>query len=291
MYDQLPQYLFPVTFNVLPGEIFQSVLDKLEDNQVELPFVVKPEKGCAGLLFRKIDTLDQLKEYHEKVNIEFIVQDLIRFPMEVSVFYYRMPANKSGTISGFLHKVPMFVMGDGCSTVLQLIQTNPKASQRLEELTKPHAANFDKVIPAGEKYQLSYAANHNRGAQFINLAHEIDGKLLGVFDELSFKVSGWFYGRYDIMCASVEDLKNDRNYEILEYNGCGAEPNHIYDSGYTLSEAYAEILKHWKAMYQISKYNNKHGSPYWKFRRGLNVMIESRRHFKDLRRLETELSF
>ena len=43
------------------------------------------------------------------------------------------------------------------------------------------------------------------------------------------------------------------NYVILEFNGSGAEPNHVYNAGYSLFEAYEEILKHWKALYKISK--------------------------------------
>ncbi len=59
-------------------------------------------------------------------------------------------------------------------------------------------------MPAGEKYMLSYAANHNRGAQFINLQNEIDQRLITVFDNISNNINDFFYGRYDIMCNSIE---------------------------------------------------------------------------------------
>ena len=35
---------------------------------------------------------------------------------------------------------------------------------------------------------------------------------------------------------SIEDLKNGKNFSILEFNGCGAEPNHIYDASMTLEK-------------------------------------------------------
>ena len=44
-----------------------------------------------GILFRKIDNEDQLMKYHERIPVEYIVQDLIELPVEVSVFYYRYP--------------------------------------------------------------------------------------------------------------------------------------------------------------------------------------------------------
>ena len=67
---------------------------------------------------------------------------------------------------------------------------------------------------------------------------------------------------------------------ILEYNGCGAEPNHIYDCGMTIFQAYKEILRHWKALFEISKYNNKNGTPYWSFMKGYRFLQEAKRHFK-----------
>jgi len=291
MYEQLPQHLYPATFNVQPNEQLDDILPRLRENNIVFPFVVKPEVGWAGLLFRKIDTLRQLSEYHEKVKLEYIVQNLIQYPIEVSVFYYRMPNEKIGTISGFLHKVPLHVIGNGKSTLLQLIHEHPKTNDHFDVLNKVHNGNFNKIIPAGEKYPLSYAANHNRGAQFINLEHEIDNRLLKVFDKLSFQVSGWYYGRYDIMCSSVEDLKAGKNFEILEFNGAGAEPNHIYDSGYTLLEAYKEILKHWKVLYKISRYNHKQGIPYWSFNQGRKFLKDAKKHLAEMKRLEQELSF
>lgn len=61
---------------------------------------------------------------------------------------------------------------------------------------------------------LSYAANHNRGAHFIDLKGHIDDTLIKMFDQLSNNNNGFFYGRYDIMCSSVEELKAGK---ILPY--------------------------------------------------------------------------
>jgi hypothetical protein len=150
-----------------------------------------------------------------------------------------------------------------------------------------HQERWNEVLPAGEKYMLSYAANHNRGARFIDLKDQIDEKLLGIFDELSIGINDFFYGRYDIMCANVADLKEGKNFTILEYNGCGAEPNHFYDTGYTLMGAYREILKHWKAMYTISKYNRKQGVKPWPFIKGSNHLRSARMHITDMKRIDT----
>ena len=286
MYDLLPKEIIPKTFNVLPSENFEIVKNRVIENKIIYPLIVKPEVGGQGILFRKIDTEEQLKSYHDKIPVEYIVQEMITYPMEVSVFYYRMPDQPKGTVTGFLHKIPLQLVGDGKQTLLQLIKQHPKAHRREDELQEKHGANFNTILQPGEKYMLSYAANHNRGAQFINLQNEIDDRLVSIFDKISISINDFFYGRYDILCASVEELKQGKNFSILEYNGCGAEPNHFYDTGYTLMGAYKEILQHWKVLYKISRYNYKQGIKYWPLMKGLKFLRATKKHYRRIKQAD-----
>jgi hypothetical protein len=289
MYDLLPKHLYPATFNVLPYQDFNKLKSDLEKSGITYPFIVKPEVGCQGILFRKIDNETELQNYHSKVPVEYIVQSLVSYPMEVSVFYIRHPQERKGRITGFLHKIPLQVTGNGKETLEQLIQHHPKAQKRMGEMFSKHKEHWQTIIPAGEKFMLSYAANHNRGAHFIDLKEYIDDRLISIFDKISFGINDFFYGRYDIMCSNVEDLKNGKNFTILEYNGCGAEPNHFYDTGYTLPGAYKEILKHWKALYQISKYNSSLGIKPWPFQKGRKFLAAFNAHLKLIRKIDGEV--
>ena len=286
MHDMLPPQFAPATFNVLPAGDFEMVKKRLAASGIVFPLIVKPEIGGQGILFRKLDTIEQLQNYHTKVPVEYIVQEMITFPMEVSVFYYRMPNESKGVVTGFLHKIPLQVTGDGHQTLLQLIHQHPKAFKRVAELQVKHADHLNTILQPGEKYMLSYAANHNRGAQFINLRDEIDERLVNVFNKISLGLDDFFYGRYDILCASVEDIKNEKNFCILEFNGCGAEPNHFYDTGYTLAGAYKEILKHWKALYTISRYNHKKGIAYWPFLKGWRFLKATNKHYQVMKQAD-----
>ncbi|MBI2731141.1 MAG: hypothetical protein HYX40_10380 [Sphingobacteriales bacterium] len=287
MYDQLPVNSFPKTIYILHDAPFDAVREKIfTEAGFTYPFIVKPDIGMKGILFRKIDNEEQLEKYHERIPVEYIVQDLIELPVEVSVFYFRHPAQQKGTISGFIQKELLEVTGDGQSTLWQLILKHPRAKFRLEEMRQRHEHRLERVIEAGQKFYLSYAGNHNRGAKFIDLHKEIDEQMLKVFDELSHYTDKFYYGRYDIKCSSIEELKQGKNYSILEFNGCGAEPNHIYDAGLTIWQAYKEILRHWKVLYEISKYNHANGTPYWSFKRGWEHLKESQRHFKLLEQFD-----
>jgi hypothetical protein len=286
MYDQLPPDLVPRTIYIRHDEPVDVVLTRVREAGFRYPFIVKPDIGMKGILFRKIENEEQLSRYHERMPVEYIVQDLVDLPVEVSVFYYRYPWEQQGVVSGFIHKELLQVRGDGRSTLKELVQSHPRARFRYAEMEHRHGHRFDRVIPDGEVFFLSYAGNHNRGAQFTNLHTEIDQTLHEVFDRLSHYTDTFFYGRYDIKTSSVDDLKQGRNFLILEFNGCGAEPNHIYDCGMSLWRAYGVILHHWKALYRISRYNHRNGTPYWSFRKGWAHLRESKRHFQLLEKYD-----
>ena len=283
MYAQLPPGTYPKSTYIPHHVSFEEAEALLLQAGISYPFAVKPDVGMMGFMFRRIENQADFKYYHQKMPADYILQDLVKYPLEVSVFYYRMPNQQSGTITGFLKKEFLQVVGDGTSTLDQLIANYPRVRFRQEEMRGKHKEHLQDVLLNGEIYYLSYALNLSRGGRMVSLAHEKDDRLLKVFDELSHYTGNFYYGRYDIKCASVEDLKQGKNYSILEYNGCGAEPHHVYGNGYTLIQAYRILLHHWKMLFEISKYNYQKGIPRWDFKRGWNFLKQAKKHFKVLK--------
>ncbi|MGI8419184.1 MAG: hypothetical protein ACR2LN_00910 [Candidatus Levyibacteriota bacterium] len=253
---------------------------------LKYPVAVKPDAGMMGLMFRKIESDESLKLYHSAMPVDYIIQEFIDYPLEVSVFYYRYPGSNQGTITGFLKKEFLQVTGDGNATLLQLMLTYPRVSSRLEEMKLKHESRLREIIPEGQLFCLSPALNLSRGGKLINLEFEKDERLLRVFDDLSHYTKSFFYGRYDIKCMSIEELKKGNNFSILEYNGSGAEPHHVYGNGNTLLKAYRILLHHWKILYRISALNHKKGIAYWGFTRGIRYSRTAKRHFKMLSQLD-----
>lgn len=288
MYEQLPTELYPKTIYLQPSLPFDDVKRTVEENGFTYPFCVKPDVGLKGFLFRKVDDEEKLRLYHEKIPVAYLVQELIEAPLEVSVFYYRHPAKEKGVISGFIQKDMMHVFGNGVQTLRELIVQHPKAKYRLTEMYIKHEKMLDNVVPAGEKYILTHAANLNRGATFTNLKVQIDDRLQSLFDPLSRRCR-WYYGRYDIKCNSIEELKEGK-FIILEFNGAGAEPNHVYNAGYSWPAALNVFAHHWRVLFQIARYNHQRkGIPYWGNRKGRKWMKAATEHGKLLKRLDTEI--
>ncbi|MEJ0032595.1 MAG: hypothetical protein WDO15_20550 [Bacteroidota bacterium] len=184
----------------------------------DYPIAAKPDVGQMGLMFRKIESHQQLKQYHEAMKVDYIIQEFIDYPLEVSVFYYRLPGEANGHITGFIRKEYLQVIGDGRSTLRNLILNYQRAQFLTAELLSKHQSKLDNILKEDESFILSDALNLSRGGRLVNLNHEIDQQLLSVFDELSHHTN-FYYGRYDIKCSSIEALKQKKNFSILEFNG------------------------------------------------------------------------
>src|SRR6478736_3565294 len=232
MYDQLPPGSYPHTTYITPGIAFEKVVQQVAEAGFTYPFIVKPNVGMMGFMFRKISTPAQLKRYHEVMSIEYLVQELVTYEMEVSAFYYRMPNETKGIVSGFLTKEPAFIIADGKSSIEELMRKNESIRFKIDEMLERHREFKDNVLPAGEKYYLSYAGNRRQGGKLINMDEAIDEQLINLFDSFSHYNGKFYYGRYDIKCSSIEDLKQGKNYSILEFNGAGAGTQHIYSKNY-----------------------------------------------------------
>jgi hypothetical protein len=251
---------------------------------------VKPDIGMMGLMFRKIETREQLEKYHRVIATGYLVQHLVTYPVEVSVFYYRFPARITEQSRALFVKI-FWKLPQRKSTLLQLMQEHKRVQFRLAEMRAKHANALNKIIPEGERYILSPALNLSRGGKLVSLASEKDACLLSVFNRISHQCNGLFYGRFDIKCSSVEELKCGKLFSILEYNGCGAEPHHIYGNGNNLIGAYKIILQHWNVLYNISKLNHERGIPHWKFSEGLSYLRKARRYFRFLKQNDATNEF
>ncbi len=288
IYEQLPPDSYPKSIYIEPGMCFQQTRTLVAQNQFSYPFAVKPDAGMMGLMFRRINDEAAFQKYHEKMCLRYIVQELVQYPVEVSVFYYRFPGEQKGVITGFLKKEFLEVTGDGASTLLQLMNSYERVRFRLDEMKLKHADNLHNILKKDEIYILCNALNLSRGGRLVSLEHEKDEQLLDVFDKLSHYAGHFYYGRYDIKCASVDLLKAGKDFSILEYNGCGAEPHHAYGNNNTLWQAYGIFLHHWKVLAKISSFNHQRGYSHWSFRKGLEYLKKGKANFRLLKKLDAE---
>jgi hypothetical protein len=285
MYSLLPPESFPESVFMLPEIPFDEV-KRIVTSRFQFPIAVKPEVGRMGLLFRKLNNVDELQKYHHRIKVEYVVQPFIQLPIEVSVFYYRFPGEAKGSISGFVRKEYLEVIGDGISTIRELILAYDRVKYRIDEMLIKHKDSLDRVIPDGERFCLSYALNLSRGARLVSLSDQIDDQLLAIFDRLSH-TTNFYFGRYDIKCQSIDELKHG-NFVIMEFNGAGAEPHHVYGNNNSLFRALKILVQHWNILAKISSANHRAGIPYWSLGAGILEMIRIQRHIRYLKKADRD---
>ena len=143
-----------------------------------------------------------------------------------------------------------------------MIKNNDRVFLQYEKLKNDSTLDLNKILEKGEIKTLVPYGNHVLGAMFLDYNHIIDDELSNTFDSISRRIDGFYFGRYDIRCTSIEDLKKGKNISILELNGSGAEPAHIYDPNFSYLKAQKVLINYFKNMYTASMENHKMGTPF-----------------------------
>ena len=254
---------------VVEGTDFEKVLKIIDKAEIKFPLIAKPDMGLRGSAVKKINDENDLENYADKANFNYLVQDLIPFPNEIGVFYVRFPNQPKGKITGIVAKEFLIVTGNGHSTIEQLIKSNPRYELQLKILQKEYGSKLDEVLPKGKKINLVPYGNHARGAKFIDASDWISAEMASVLNEICLQIPGFYFGRLDIMYNTLSEFERGKNFSIIELNGAASEPTHMYDPKHSLFFAWKELLRHISYMYQISKINHKNGVSYLTHKQGM----------------------
>lgn len=281
--DQVPDRFLPKTIFVKKSMDFQWVKAQILEQQIGYPLIAKPNVGERGLLVAKIKNEAELSTYLKKHSVNFLIQEFIDLPIELAVMHHRFPNEKKGKVTSICVKGPLTVVGDGQSNIRMLMQQSERAILQLPRFEKQFLDLLNSTPNKGETVVLEPIGNHCRGTAFLNGNHLINEKLEAIFDEISNQMDGIYYGRFDMKCASPAAVENGE-FKILEYNGVGAEPAHIYDAGIPVWQKYRSIYQHWRLIFDIYQVQKKQGvegdsvaqlKAYWKNYRSYMAAIES----------------
>lgn len=273
---KIPSDLIPKTFLINETQPFEQIKSLLDNNEINYPFILKPDRGQRGFAVEIIKNETALTSYLSKYKTIHLVQEYINLPLEFGVLYYRMPNEEKGTISSVVQKIFLKIKGDGVSTLRHLIKTSERGQYYQELLEERFADQLEDVLANDEEMTLVEIGNHCKGATFFNRNNLINEQLIDTFDDISHQIDGFFFGRYDLRCASIEDLYAGK-VKIVELNGTNSEPAHIYDPNMPLFKAYRFMFRHWKTIFKIGTGNHKLGVPYMPLR---EVYKATRHHYK-----------
>jgi hypothetical protein len=229
------------------------------EHEITLPFILKPDVGQRGNGVRLIRSMRAALEYLQIVDSPVIIQRYVAGPQEVGIFYYRFPDEPHGNVFAITEKIFPTITGDGIHTVEELIRADERAALIAATYLRRFASRRNEILALGERLKLVETGNHAQGCIFRDGMHLHTEALERVIDEISQRLTGFFIGRYDIRYENEEDIKQGRNFQIVELNGATSEATSIYDARNSLFSAYRTLFRQWRLVFAIGAANSANG--------------------------------
>ena len=244
-----------------PGADKARALETLAAAGLALPVVAKPDLGCRGAGVRLITSEARLDDYIAQFppGQTIVFQEYVPCEPEAGVFYVRLPGEAQGHIFSVTLKYFPRVVGDGASTLRELIERDPRAGKIAHVYLPRHRERLDRVLAKGETFRLNFAGSHSRGTIFRNGNAYITAAMQAAVDRVAKAIPEFYFGRFDIRFPSFAAFQRGEDFKIVEINGGAAEATSIWDSRTSLREAYRTLVRQFVLLFQVGARNRARG--------------------------------
>ncbi len=177
-----------------------EIIKLLESNEINFPFIIKPDIGERSKGVKYINNYKSLINYLKGMKGKLIIEEYIDKKEEYGILYVRAPHTSSGTITSF-------------------------ALKSFDFKKLPEEINFSKI---------------NKKTRYINLNAYITKDIVNLFDQISSDINGFYFGRFDIKANSIIDIINGdfkiielngivlsfhgKPVDVFRYDECGTIP-------------------------------------------------------------------
>jgi hypothetical protein len=240
----------------------EEALAAMRASALAFPLVAKPDISCQGTGVRVVDEPDALAAYLAAFprGVRVILQQLVPESGEAGIFYVRRPDEAKGRIVSLTLKYFPHVIGDGSSTIEDLVRRDARAGRVPDlYLGRLPAAQRRRVLDEGEPFRLAFVGNHCKGAIFRDGRAYVTEAMTDRFDRIAREIPEFYFGRFDVRFRSIEDLRRGEGFKIIEYNGAGSEATHIWDRNARLLSAWRTLLGHGRLAFEIGARNRDRG--------------------------------
>jgi hypothetical protein len=223
------------------------------------PLILKPDAAQRGAGVKRVWDRAGVEDYLREQPAAVVAQIYHPGPCEAGIFYYRHPDEPTGRIFSVTDKVFPVLVGDGRSTLEELLWRHPRYRMQAGTFLKRHAHQRKRVLAEGEEFPLVLAGNHCQGTMFCDGAHLITPELERAVDEIARHCPGFFIGRFDVRYSDVDEFRAGRDLTVVELNGATSESTNIYDPSWSLFKAYRTLFRQWALLYAIGAANRDRG--------------------------------
>lgn len=243
-------------------------LNKIADAGLVFPIVAKPNIGWQGYGVQLLADHEQLYEYISAYpqGERILFQHAVPYDGEAGVFYARLPGETEGKVFSLTLRYFPYVVGDGHSTLKELIQQHPRAGwkARYHLGTRPEHLGLGEQellrIPAeAELARLAFIGSIRIGGLYRDARSLITSAMSNRFDAIARSMPEFYFGRFDVCFKSIERLQAGEDFSIIEINGAGSEAIHVWDPELPLTTMYRELFDAQSRMFAIAARNRARG--------------------------------
>ncbi|MGE0812644.1 MAG: hypothetical protein AB7O28_09050 [Vicinamibacterales bacterium] len=222
------------------------------------PVVLKPDVGQKGVGVRRITSREDAARYLARETGRVVLQPWHDGPFEAGIFYVRRPDEARGRIFSLTDKRFPVLVGDGTSTVEELLWAHPRF--RLQ--TALFLARHDgaRVLADGERLPLVTSGNHCQGAIFLDGRDLVTPALEARIDQIARAVPGFFVGRFDVRYRDPRAFARGEDLAIVELNGVTSESTNVYDPAYGALNAWKTLARQWQIVFEVGAANRARGA-------------------------------
>jgi hypothetical protein len=196
----------------------------MDGTGVPFPVIVKPDVGEQGWGVALIGTRRGFERYFECMPGAVIVQRYLH-GIEAGIFYSRRPGAERG----------------------QIVSMSESIHHRGGR-TDPWAEETRAIV-------FGFTCHE---AEYRDALHWSSPQLERAIDELGRAVPGFFFGRFDVLAASVAALRRGE-FTVIELNGVLSEPIQIYDPAVGFARACSTLYRQWRLAFEIGAANRARG--------------------------------
>lgn len=242
-----------------PPEVRVENLSRaMQEEDLTLPVVVKPDRGERGRGAEVIRNMERLESRIRGESQDLLVQE--RVPgEELGAYYLRRPEKARGATLSIGYKKMTAVVGDGKRNLERLILADDRAVCQAGTHLTQNMSRLELVPGMDEQIPLVEIAAHSRGTLFLDGEDLRTPELEAEVDRIARALPGFHLGRLDLRAPSLEHFRRGEGVFLIEYNGITSEPADMYDPKKSLLSAWIRIFAHWKLVFEVGAENRKLG--------------------------------
>jgi hypothetical protein len=228
---------------------------------LNFPIIVKPDLGLCGYGVRLLQNFDQLQSYIRVFpkNEKVVLQEYLPQDGEAGIFYARDPASDKGQITGLALRYFPSVVGNGYSTIAQLVAAHPRARRLVDSPRHECCFNNSHIPTTGERVRLATIGSTRVGGLYRDGSIHITPELSTAIDAVAQDMPLFHFGRFDVRYDSLSTLRAGVGFKIMEINGAGSEAIQAWDPGVSVAAGFRIIFAKQRLLFAIGDAMRRRG--------------------------------